>query len=133
MRTDIEFKAAGGTTLRGWLYRPENTSGNVPLVVLSHGFSAVKEMGLDEYAEVFSEAGLAALVYDHRNCGASDGELRQDLEPVVQRRDMGYVVTYAQTLDGLDRDRIVLCGTSYSGGLAIDVPAVDRRVKAVAV
>src|SRR5688572_31948156 len=59
-RTDVEFNAEG-TTLRGWLYRPEG-DGPVPGVVMAHGFSAVKEMYLDSFAEVFAEAGLAALV-----------------------------------------------------------------------
>ena len=49
-RTDVEFNAEG-TTLRGWLYRPAG-DGAVPGVVMAHGFSAVKEMYLDSFAEV---------------------------------------------------------------------------------
>ena len=75
MRVDIAFNA-GGVTLRGWLYKPDRGPRPFPLVVMAHGFSALKEMGLDAYAEVFSAAGLAALVYDNRNLGASDGEPR---------------------------------------------------------
>ncbi len=33
-REDIEFSAAG-TTLRGWLYRPEGATGDVPIIVMS--------------------------------------------------------------------------------------------------
>jgi uncharacterized protein len=29
---------------------------------MAHGFSAIKEMYLDDYAEVFAEAGLACVV-----------------------------------------------------------------------
>ena len=58
-RTDVEFNAEG-TILRGWLYRPDG-DGVVPGVVMAHGYSAVKEMYLDAFAEVFAEAGLAAL------------------------------------------------------------------------
>ena len=79
MRSDIEFSAAG-VTLRGWLYLPDQGKGPWPLVVMAHGFSAVKEMGLDDYAEVFCAAGLAALVYDNRNLGASDGLPRQEID-----------------------------------------------------
>ena len=68
MRNDVEFDA-DGVTLRGWLYIPDGAAGPVPTVVMSHGFSAVKEMYLDRFAE----AGLGALVYDNRNFGASDG------------------------------------------------------------
>lgn len=61
MREDVEFDAAG-VRLRGWLYLPDDATGPVPAIVMAHGFSAVKEMYLDAYAEVFAEAGLAALV-----------------------------------------------------------------------
>ena len=76
MRTDVEFKA-NGVCLRGWLYLPDTTPAPHPLVVMAHGYSGVKEQGLDDYAEVFCKAGLAVLLYDHRNLGASDGEPRQ--------------------------------------------------------
>ena len=47
---------------------------------MAHGFSAVKEMYLDKFAEVFAAAGLGALVFDNRNFGAS-GEPRQEIDP----------------------------------------------------
>jgi uncharacterized protein len=65
MRVDVAFNA-GGVTLRGWLYKPDRGTGPFPLVVMAHGFSALKEMGLDAYAQVFTAAGLAALVYDKK-------------------------------------------------------------------
>lgn len=128
-RADIEFDA-DGIRLRGWLYTPAGR-GPHPLVVMSHGFSAVKEMGLDDYAEVFSAAGLAVLVYDNRNLGASDGQPRQDIDPVAQRRDQTHAITFARGLAGIDAERIGLWGTSYSGGLALITAALDRRVKCV--
>ena len=85
MREDVEFDAAG-VRLRGWLYLPDDATGPVPAIVMAHGFSAVKEMYLDAYAEVFAEAGLAALVFDNRNLGASDGEPRQEIDPWAQVR-----------------------------------------------
>ena len=70
MREDIEFDA-DGVTLRGWFYRPDDAGEAVPCIVMSHGFSAIKEMHLDDYAEVFCDAGLACVVYDNRGFGAS--------------------------------------------------------------
>ena len=49
MRTQIAFKAEDGTTLRGWHYLPDQRSGQVPTIVMAHGFSAVKEMFLDRF------------------------------------------------------------------------------------
>jgi uncharacterized protein len=128
-RTDVEFNAEG-TILRGWLYRPEG-DGPAPGVVMAHGFSAVKEMYLDAFAEVFAAAGLSCLVFDNRNFGASDGEPRQEIDPWAQVRDYRHAITYLQTMPGVDRDRIGIWGTSYSGGHCIVLGAIDKRIRAV--
>jgi fermentation-respiration switch protein FrsA (DUF1100 family) len=129
-RRDIAFDAEG-VTLRGWFYPAQDTAGRRPTVVMAHGFSAVKEMYLDAFAEVFAAAGLNALVFDNRNFGASDGEPRQEIDPWQQVRDYRHAITYAATLDDVDSTRIGVWGTSYSGGHVLVVGAIDRRVKAV--
>jgi len=128
-RRDIEFDAEG-VTLRGWFYPAGGADTAAPTVVMAHGFSAVKEMYLDSYAEFFSAAGLNALVFDNRNFGASDGEPRQEIDPWAQVRDYRHAITYAGTLPEVD-DRIGVWGSSYSGGHVLVVAAIDRRVKAV--
>lgn len=130
MRRDIEFNA-DGVTLRGWFYLPEGKRGPFPTVILAHGFTGTKEMTLDLYAEAFAKGGLAALVYDNRCLGDSDGEPRHDIDPVAQRRDYRYAITYAQSLPEVDPNRIGIWGTSYTGGTVLAVAAIDRRVKAV--
>lgn len=129
-RRDIEFDAEG-VTLRGWFYPGENAAGPAPTVVMAHGFSAVKEMYLDSFAEFFAAAGLNALVFDNRNFGASDGEPRQEIDPWAQVRDYRHAITYATTLPEVDSARIGVWGSSYSGGHVLVVAAIDRRVKAV--
>lgn len=94
MRRDIEFNAEG-TTLRGWLYMPDAGGGPDPTIVMAHGYSAVKEMYLDSFAEVFSGSGMAALVFDNRGFGASDGEPRYEIDPWAQVRDYRHAITYA--------------------------------------
>jgi fermentation-respiration switch protein FrsA (DUF1100 family) len=88
-------------------------------------------MYLDAFAEVFAAAGLAALVYDNRNFGASDGEPRQEIVPADQIEDYRHAISYARTLPGIDRDRIGIWGSSYSGSHVLVVGAIDRRVKCV--
>lgn len=129
-RRDIEFPA-DGVTLRGWFYPAVGAAGPAPTIVMAHGFSAVKEQYLDGFAEMFAAAGLNALVYDHRNLGASDGEPRQEMDPWAQVRDYRTAITYATTLPETDRERIGIWGTSYSGGHVLVVAAIDRRVKCV--
>jgi fermentation-respiration switch protein FrsA (DUF1100 family) len=130
MRQDIEFDAEG-VILRGWLYLPDGAAGPVPTVVMAHGFSAVKEMYLDSFAEAFATGGLGALVFDNRNFGASDGEPRQEIDPWAQVRDYRHAITYAQIRPEVDADRIGVWGTSYSGGHVLVVGAIDKRVKCV--
>jgi hypothetical protein len=133
---DIEF-SADGLTLRGWLYLPDAASPSapqpVPAVVMAAGFACVKEMHLDRYAEVFAQAGLAALVFDFRNLGASGGEPRQELDPWRQIEDYRHAITFASTLPEVAAGRIAVWGSSYSGGHALAVAATDRRVRCVAV
>jgi len=129
-RRDIEFNAED-VILRGWFYPAAGASGAAPTIVLAHGFSAVKEMYLDRYAEVFAANGLNALVFDNRNFGDSDGTPRQEIDPWAQVRDYRSAITYAITLPETDRNRIGIWGSSYSGGHVLVVAAIDRRVKAV--
>lgn len=130
MRRDIEFRSEDGVTLRGWHVLPEG-AGPFPTVVMAHGFSAVKEMYLDRFAEAFAAAGVAALVFDNRNFGASDGEPRQEIDPWVQVRDYRDAISFAETLPETAPGRIGVWGSSYSGAHVIVVAATDRRVKAV--
>ena len=129
-RQDVEFTGHGGTTLRGWLYRP-SVEEPAPGVVMAHGFSATREMSLDGYARVFAEAGLCVLVYDHRNLGASDGEPRQEINPWAQARDYRYAIGWFGARPEVDADRIGIWGSSFSGGEVILLGACDERVKAV--
>ncbi len=126
MRSDIAFKTSDGTTLRGWHYRPARTRKTAPVVVMAHGITAVKEMWLDKYAEVFAAAGLGVLVYDHRNLGASDGKPRQEVDPWAQARDYRDAITFAETRHETDATRIGIWGSSYSGGHVLVVGAIDR-------
>src|SRR2546426_6260884 len=131
MRRDIAFKTEDGVTLRGCLYLPDRTAGQVATVVMAHEFSAVKEMYLDRFAEVFAASGLGALVFDNRNFGASDGEPRQHIDPWQQVRDYRDAITFAETVAEVDRNRIGVWGSSYSGGHVLVMGAIDRRVRCV--
>lgn len=132
---DVSFKTSDGVVLRGWFFTPESVSKKVPCLVMSHGWSALKEMDLDAFANYFtSKLAISCLVYDNRGFGASDhseGEPRQEIIPSIQQSDISDAITYAQSLPKVDPDKIGIWGSSYSGGHVLYVGAVDRRVKAV--
>ncbi|NRQ48715.1 alpha/beta hydrolase [Aeromicrobium stalagmiti] len=129
-REEVEFLSEG-TTVRGWLYRPEGSTEDVPAVVLAGGWCYVRELVMPYYAEAFAEAGIAALVFDYRNLGVSDGEPRQHLDPTAQIRDYQNAVSFLERTEGIDADRLGAWGISYSGGHVLVLAATDPRVKAI--
>jgi uncharacterized protein len=98
---------------------------------MAHGLGATKDSGLLPFAEAFAEAGLDALLFDYRCFGESSGEPRQLAWPSRHREDYRSAVEFARGLDGVDPERIVLWGTSWSGGHVIYVAASDSRIAAV--
>jgi uncharacterized protein len=130
MIRDVEFPSEGAT-LRGLLFLPESQTKRPPVVIMAHGTSATVTMVADKYAEAFSGAGLAVLLYDHRNFGRSDGEPRQEINPWIQCRGYRDALNFAERLDAVDPERIALWGDSYTGGQVIVVGAIEQRVKVI--
>jgi cephalosporin-C deacetylase-like acetyl esterase len=128
-RRDVEFSSEG-SAVRGWLYVPEG-DGPHPAVVLAGGWCYVRELVMPYYAEAFAKAGMAALVFDYRNLGVSDGEPRQHLDPWMQIRDYQNAVSFLSTHPEVDAERIGAWGISYSGGHVIVLAATDPRVKVI--
>lgn len=128
-RTDVTF-SSGGTPCAGWLYRPTEVTGDVPCVVMAHGFGLTRQDGLSRYAEALTHAGFAVLAYDHRFLGDSEGVPRQRIRTSDQLKDRLAAIAFARTLDGIDADRIILWGYSLSGGTVLEAAVTDARVAA---
>ncbi len=127
----VEFPSEGAL-LRGRFYRPKRKA-PLPTVIMTHGTNATITMALDRYAEVFCSAGLAVLLYDHRNFGRSGGEPRQEINPWIQARGYRDAANYLLTRSDVDADRIGAWGDSYSGMIALVVAALEPRFSAVVV
>lgn len=132
-RKEIEFKADDSTTLRGWFFTPKELAKKAPGIIMTHGFSALKEHALAKFAEVFVEAGMCVLVYDNRNLGDSDGEPRFEIDPASQIKDMQSAISFIQRMPEVDPAKIGLWGSSLSGGNVLVVAAKDKRVKCVVI
>jgi fermentation-respiration switch protein FrsA (DUF1100 family) len=124
-RRDVSFDS-GGARCAAWLWADGEPR---PCIVLAHVFGAVRS-GLAAYAERFAAAGLAAVAFDYRHLGDSEGEPRQLLDIGRQLDDWRAAVDFARSLDGVDPDRIVLWGGSFSGGHVAIIAAEDSRVAA---
>jgi uncharacterized protein len=119
-----------GERLAAWHFHGEGDAPR-PCVVMAHGFGGTRDSGLRPFAERFAQAGLDTLVFDYRTFGDSTGEPRQLIHWGRHREDYHAAIAHARCLPGVDADRIVLWGSSYSGGHVIAVAADDGRVAAV--
>jgi pimeloyl-ACP methyl ester carboxylesterase len=132
-RQDIAF-TSNGVTCGAWHLPATNdefaSEAGRPCVVMAHGFGGTRDTGLLGYAEGFAAAGLDVLVFDYRGFGDSAGAPRQLVSYRRQRVDYHAAIAAARELDGVDPDRIVLWGTSYSGGHVVPVAVADGRVVA---
>jgi uncharacterized protein len=126
---EVSFPS-GGETVRGDLYLPSGT-GPFPAVVMAGGWCYVKELRQPRYAEAFAAKGIAALVFDYRRLGASDGEPRQHLDPWDQIEDYQNAISYLEGRTDVDSERIGAWGISYSGGHVLILAAVEPRTKAI--
>lgn len=126
---EVEFRSVSDI-VRGDLYLPDG-DGPFPTIVMAGGFCYVKELRQPQYAEAFVRAGFAALIFDYRRLGASEGEPRQHLDPWDQIEDYKNAITFVESLPEVDSGRIGAWGISYSGGHVLILAASDPRVKCV--
>jgi uncharacterized protein len=126
VREDFEFVSLGAT-LRGWLYIPDDVKGDLPAVIMTHGFTATRTMTVDKYAEAFADTGFAALVYDHRGFGASEGDPRREINHFFQAKGYRDALTALADRPDIDPARIAIWGDSLSGNISLFVAAVDHR------
>jgi len=127
--------ASGGAPCAAWHLparsRVMTTPAGRPCVVMGNGFGGTRDSGMVAFAGPFAAAGCDVLIFDYRGFGASGGTPRQDISFRRQRRDYHAAIAAARALPGIDPERIVLWGTSYSAGHVVAVAAKDRRIAAV--
>ncbi len=128
-REDVTFASADGQCA-AWLYRPHATT-PPPVIVMAHGFAAVRELRLPAYAKRFAAAGYAVLLFDYRHFGASPGEPRQLLSIRRQQKDWRSALSYVRALNGVDGRRVIAWGTSLAGGHVLHTAARDQDLAAV--
>lgn len=128
---DVRFDS-DGAPCAGTLFRPEGV-GLVgrPVVVIAHGFGGLRVRRLDAYARRFAEAGYLALTFDYRGFGDSGGGPRGLLDLRRQHADYAAAVAFARRLPQADPDRVVLWGTSLSGGHVLQLAGTGLPAAAV--
>ncbi len=122
--------ASQGSTCAATLMLPDG-SNRPPVVVMAHGFANIRMARLPAFAERFVEAGYAALLFDYRTFGDSEGEPRNWVHPGRQLEDWHAAISFARGRDDVDGGRVIAWGTSFSGGLVLKVGAKDHSLAAV--
>lgn len=131
VRIDHWFDSAG-TRCAAWFYPPSGGAERPPLVVMGHGLGGTRHMRLDAYARVFADAGIAALVFDYRGFGDSEGAPRQIVDVKAQLADWHAALAFARSgALPIDAGRIAIWGTSFGGGHVMQIASEDQALAAV--
>ena len=126
----VHFRTRFGTTLAGDLYKPKNAEGRLPALAVCGPFGAVKEQASGLYAQTMAERGFIAVAFDPSFTGESSGEPRYVASPDINTEDFSAAVDFLELRDDVDPERIGIIGICGWGGLALNVAAVDMRIKA---
>ncbi len=131
-KQSVSFKV-NNQTLRGDLYLPKGAKAgaNLPAVVVGGSLTSVKEQMSASYAKELASQGIAALAFDYRHYGQSEGMPRQLESVEAKKADLKGAVSFLQTHAAINPNSISLLGVCTSGGNVIQAAAEDGRVKAV--
>jgi alpha-beta hydrolase superfamily lysophospholipase len=121
-RTPDESSRLDGIAYDVWLPYEQEPA---PAVVVLHGAGSRKENHAD-FARVATSHGFAALTFDSRGHGDSDGDLGPRAVTDAQR-----LVRMIAERPEVDERRVALRGSSMGGLLAIHAAATSERVAAV--
>lgn len=114
-KRELRF-VSDGQSCRGDLYLPDG-DGPFLTLVMAHGFGLTKECGLESFRDAFLKAGYAVFLFDYRHFGESEGVPRQVLLPNREVADWQAALACVRKIPEVDNQKIVLWGTSFSGGL----------------
>jgi hypothetical protein len=129
----VEFTSAG-TTLRGTLFLPGDapTGARLPAVVVTGAWFTVKEQMASTYAAQMAQRGMAALAFDFRGWGTSDGAIRQREVPSEKIADIIAAAAFLATRPEVDAGRIGGLGICASAGYMSAAAAQSAVLKSVA-
>jgi uncharacterized protein len=130
MKTRLTFQS-GGETLVGDLYLP---AGDEPagLVVAVGPLTSVKEQAAGTYAKAMAERSYAALAFDYRYFGESEGRPRQFENPDANIEDIKNAATALLADDGLTGRPLFGLGICFGAGPMVRAVAEDSRFRAFA-
>ncbi|MCW1487832.1 alpha/beta hydrolase [Acinetobacter baumannii] len=109
------------------------TNNKSAVIIMAHGFAGLRQFKLIQYAQRFAQAGYAVILFDYRYWGGSTGKPREMISINSQLEDWKTMIQYASTCKFKDNRRIVLWGTSLSGGYALSLASELKNIQAIMV
>ncbi len=109
------------------------TNNKSAVIIMAHGFAGLRQFKLIQYAQRFAQAGYAVILFDYRYWGGSTGKPREMISINSQLEDWKTMIQYASTCKFIDNRRIVLWGTSLSGGYALSLASELKNIQATMV
>lgn len=126
----VTFHNRYGMTLAADLYEPKSASGKLAAIAVCGPFGAVKEQAAGLYAQTMAEYGFLTIAFDPSYTGESGGEPRYMASPDINTEDFQAAVDFLSVQDQVDSEKIGIIGICGWGGLALNVAALDTRIKA---
>jgi fermentation-respiration switch protein FrsA (DUF1100 family) len=129
-KTRFSFQS-DGETLIGDLYSPEQGA-PAGVVVAVGPLTSVKEQAAGTYAQAMAERGYAALAFDYRTFGESEGSPRQFEDPEANIADIKNAVTALLADERLTNLPVASVGVCFGAGPMVRAVAEDSRFGAFA-
>lgn len=98
-------------------------AGPVPAILMLHGWGGVGGALLMPFIEGFVAAGFAVMTFDYPGWGDSDGWPRHVINPWARVRTAESALTHLKSQPEVDQRRVVVWGTSFGGGHAVELAA----------
>lgn len=131
-RQDVSFQS-GDDTLVGHLYLPRDYDGSrqLPGVVVTGAWTTVKEQMPGTFAAEMAGRGFAALTFDFRGWGGSEGSPRFLEDPERKTQDIVAAAAYLASRPEVDAGRVGGLGVCASAGYMSDATLRSPNIRAL--
>ena len=126
----VTFHNRYGITLAADLYEPMGAEGRLAAIAVCGPFGAVKEQAAGLYAQAMAERGFLTIAFDPSFTGESGGMPRYMASPDINTEDFQAAVDFLSVQENVDAEKIGIIGICGWGGMALNVAALDTRIKA---
>ncbi|MFJ3867637.1 alpha/beta hydrolase [Streptomyces nigra] len=122
-----------GATLVGQLYRPAAAnSDRLAAVIVTGAWGTVKEQMPAGYAREMASRGYAALTFDFKGWGESDGRPRSMEDPFAKAADISAAAEYLASRSDIDHDAIGGLGICASAAYMATAATKTDLIKSLA-